>query len=209
MSQSSNYNLKDLERVKTDDQWLKQFLTHQDNDLEKSCSMVDKVLKWRKNYEVGELKKDDFPDDLHKRADEGLYVKNEDKSGNMIFYFKVNTHKKEPARLELVKKFIAFQLDETAKANPDEKFVLVFDLYKSTPAHIDNDLTKFVLSTVAQYMPNFIAYVVLYDMAAILVPIWKIIQAWMSNDISKHIKVVKKKEIKNYIDEDNLWDHMK
>lgn len=46
-------------------------------------------------------------------------------------------------------------------------------------------------------------------MPFLLGAVWKVVQAWLSAEQKKFIKFVKKSDIKQYIDEDNLEDHMK
>nr|CAH7753988.1 unnamed protein product [Callosobruchus chinensis] len=43
---------KDLERVKTSDDWLRRFILHQESDVKKALEMLWTSVKWRKDNNV-------------------------------------------------------------------------------------------------------------------------------------------------------------
>lgn len=71
------------------------------------------------------------------------------------------------------------------------------------------EIVKYVISCVTVYFPRIVDYILLFEMPFLLGAVWKVVQAWLSAEQKKFIKFVKKSDIKQYIDEDNLEDHMK
>ena len=62
-------------------------------------------------------------------------------------------NKKDPERLTLVKKFIAWWIDKHYLKNPDQRIVVLFDMTDAGFSNIDIELVKFQVFCFTTYYP--------------------------------------------------------
>lgn len=206
---SLTYHKLDIERIKNDNEWIKAFYKHSNENNDKTVAMIHEVLSWRQEFEANNLLvpgKVPFPEELLKRG--ALFMKNEDINCIPMLHFIVKTHKKDQYPQMHVFKFIAYFFERAYKFNVDDPIVLLFDMTDAGYANLDMEMIKFVVNCLKTYYPGLIDYMIIYQMPFIFNAAWKIIKNWLPPEAVKLIKFVDKKGIKEYIQESQLFVHM-
>lgn len=70
------------------------------------------------------------------------------------------------------------------------------------------DTVFFLASTLVNYFPKGLSYLLLHDLPWILKPFWHIAKAWIPEDYKQLIKFSNSRTIFEYIDKENLPDFM-
>lgn len=207
--QAGEYDERDIERMKTNDDYVSCFVRSgkTEGDAEKGVQLFHDVFTYRKQMNIWDLKREDLPSELVEK--ELFKYKNVDNKGQKLFHFRVAKHSKG-TQTDEIKKLLALLMDEFHRENAGKScFVLIFDFTGSGLGNADLEIVKYVISCVTVYFPRIVDYILLFEMPFLLGAVWKVVQAWLSAEQKKFIKFVKKNDIKQYIDEDNLEDHMK
>merc|ERR1712141_4033 len=118
-----------------------------------------------------------------------------------------NVTKTDEERLVL-KKYIAYYFELHHRKNPEQMCVVLLDMHTAGTKNTNTDVTKFIMACFSVYFPAYLAYFLNYEMPWILTAFWKIISAFISAEQRGKIKMCSKKDIKQYINEENLWSHM-
>ncbi|XP_074651496.1 motile sperm domain-containing protein 2-like isoform X2 [Tubulanus polymorphus] len=200
------YDERDINRLNTNDSYAGCFINALRTDVEEAAKIVNGSFSWRKEIGVNDLNENSFPQEAHEKG--AIYYHNHDKDGNDILYFRIKDHKKDSSTLLLLQKYVAFMLERYFQANIGKRIVVLFDMAEAGLTNMDLDLVKYIITCFTSYYPSFLAYILIYDMPWVLNTAWKIIKAWLSEEAKKKVIFVKKNEIQEYIDRDQLWEHM-
>ncbi|KJE94485.1 glutamyl-tRNA(Gln) amidotransferase B subunit [Capsaspora owczarzaki ATCC 30864] len=196
-------NSVDVDRIATDDEYLARFYRVADAMPEAQTLLVN-CLKWRRQFGVLELRESSIEPDL---LNSGVFFfRNRDKSNRLIGHLMIRRHKKDPARLELVKKYILLWFERQEKsARPNtEKFTLIFDMTGAGLGNLDMDLVKFLIDCFKFYYPNMLGQILVFEISFILNSAWSIIKNWLSPRALALIKFVNRKEIQTYVEPSSL-----
>ncbi|XP_064637399.1 motile sperm domain-containing protein 2-like [Lineus longissimus] len=200
------YDAEDLARLEDNDTYVELFLQSEKGNIDSATSMIDGAFVWRKSIGVNGLSSTSFPREVHEKG--AIYFHNHDKDGNEILYFRIKDHKKDPTKLLLLQKYVAYLLEQYFMENMGSQIVVMFDMTDAGLSNMDLDLIKFIITCFTTYYPNYLAYLLVYDMPWVLNAVWKIIKTWLSEESSKKVIFVKKGDIQEYIDKDQLLEHM-
>ncbi|CAH1778157.1 unnamed protein product [Owenia fusiformis] len=200
------YDERDVERFNNDDVYAHCFMKHHKGNIDGAVSMVDTTLKFRKELEINDLTDKSFPAEWLERG--GIYYHNHDKDGHPIMFFRIKFVKKDPQMLPTAKKFLAYWMDKHHRQTPDVQVVVLMDMTDAGLSNMDLDLIKFLITCFTSYYPYFLAYLLMYEMPWILNAVWRVIQGWLSERQREKIKFVKKADIQEHINKDNLPKHM-
>jgi len=196
----------DLERVRNDDAVVLQYVKHQKNDLVKTAGMMDSSLRFRQEMKINDLTESSFPRDLHEMG--AVFFHGEDKKGQPVLYFPVKKCRKDPEKFTIMKQFVAWWIDKHWLKTPDKKVAVLFDMTDAGFSNVDIELLKFQISCFTTYYPALLDFMLIYEMPWVLNAIWKVIKTLLTPDQQKRVLFVKKNQIAEYIDQENLMVHM-
>lgn len=203
------YHPKDLERLKKDNDWIKAFYRHSMEEVDTAICLVDEVFTWRKNNDINSLLtpgKLPVNEELFKKG--LIFVKNEDINCIPMLHFIIKNHRKDACSQTELFRFISYFFERSYKFNAEDPIVLVFDMSDAGYANLDMDMIKFVVTCLKTYYPSLIDYMIIYQMPFIFNAAWKVIRNWLPAEAVKLIKFCDKKNIKEYIQESQLFVHM-
>ncbi|CAH1784727.1 unnamed protein product [Owenia fusiformis] len=179
------------------------------NDPHKAADVIDMALKWRKEFKIYDLSMDTFPEELREKyMDKVIGYKNQDKEGHKILYFDISENNKDPEAMKFKHHAIVAAFESHHRLTPEEQVVVLFDCSRATLANNDMDMLKFVIQCFKYYFPAFLDKMIVYETPKVLSFIWTIIKKFLNAEQAKKVVFCNKNEIKNYISEENLWDHM-
>ncbi|XP_021356599.1 motile sperm domain-containing protein 2-like isoform X2 [Mizuhopecten yessoensis] len=199
------YDQRDADSVASNDLYVRQFIRTYES-LEDAANRLHETLKWRKELGVNDLCETSF-ESWRYELGAGFYH-NHDKDGRRLFFVKVKLHKKDAADFPMVKKFLAYHFETIYKEEPTKEIVVVFDMSQAGLSNLDMDLIKFVITCFKIYYPTLLGYMLIYEMPWLFNAAWKIIKAWLSPHAIAKIKFVTKSDIQEYINKDQLLEHM-
>lgn len=203
------YHSFDIERLEKDNEWVKAFYRHSMEEVDTTICLIDEVLTWRKNTEINNLiipGKLAVNEEMFKKG--MIFVRNEDINCIPMMHFVVKNHRKDACSQAELFRFISYFFEKAYKFNAEDPIVLVFDMSDAGYANLDMDMIKFVVTCLKTYYPSLIDYMIIYQMPFIFNAAWKVIKNWLPSEAVKLIKFCDKKNIKDYIQESQLFVHM-
>lgn len=203
------YHYNDIDRLNKDNDWIKAFYRHSSEDVEAAIALVDEVFTWRKLTDTNSLLvpgKLPVGEELFKKG--LIFVKNEDINCIPMMHFIIKNHKKDACTQAELFRFISYFFESNYKFNADDPIVLVLDMSDSGYANLDMDMIKFVITCLKTYYPSLIDYMIIYQMPFVFNAAWKVIKNWLPPQAVNLIKFTDKKNIKDYIQESQLFNHM-
>lgn len=200
----ADYNKHDIERLKKEDYAVSRYFKE---DTPTTVEAIKTVLEWRKNYNLSDLKEEDFPEEF--RKNDVFQTHGKDVEGNVMVYIRVKLFKKGEHPIEDVKKYMAFLLDRVDRETRGDGWALCFDCVDAGISNVDMDLLKFVVQALTIYFVENCRYVLIYEMPWILSSIWKIVKSWLPAEQRDAVKFASKKELSSFIEEAELPDFMK
>lgn len=123
-------------------------------------------------------------------------------------HFVIKYHRKDAFSQAEIFRFISYFFERAYKFNAEDPIVLVFDMSDSGYANLDMEMIKFVVTCLKTYYPCLIEYMIIYQMPFVFNAAWKVIRNWLPAEAINLIKFCEKKNIKDYIQESQLFCHM-
>lgn len=204
--QKNVYDKRDLERLRLEDDYVCSFLRHQTGSVDKANEMVDVSLRWRKELEVNDLTEQSFPRALHEAGI--IYYHNCDKNGHQILHIAMAKYKKDQFKLLAVQQLLAWYIDKEFLKHPTQRIVVLLDMTDTGLSNVDIDLIKFQVRCFTTYYPALLAYMLVFEMPWVLNAIWNIIKKLLNAEQQRSVLLVKKPQMPQYIERDQLFVHM-
>lgn len=85
---------------------------------------------------------------------------------------------------------------------------IVFDCTGGGLANADMDLLLVLVSTLVNYFPKGLSYLLVHNLPWILKPFWHIAKAWIADEHRQLVKFSDERTIYEYVDADKLPDFM-
>lgn len=200
----ADYNKKDIERIKKEDFSISRYFKQ---DEESTISAIKNVLEWRKDFNLSDLKDEDFPAEFKEAG--VMNVHGKDVEGNRLIYLRIKLFKKGEHPIEEVKKYCAMILDRVDRETRGDGWAVCFDCTDAGLSNVDMDLIKFFINALTTYYVENCRYVLIHDMPWILSSIWKIVKSWLPAEHRDAVKFASKKEMSSFVKESDLPEWMK
>ncbi|PIK50395.1 putative motile sperm domain-containing protein 2 [Apostichopus japonicus] len=202
-----DFDPRDIQRVKKYDKYLYNVLIISKSNVDVAVEKLEKILKWRKEFEINDLTWDSFNDEF--KTVGPLYCRGRDKQNCRILWFRVKHSKKgDPELTRQAKKFIAFWLEKLQWEDFDNPVVIVQDMTGAGVSNMDLDVIRFLIGALELYFPALCEMLYIYEMPWILNAIWKIIEKLLSEESKAHLKFLKAKDVMSCFEADQLPPHM-
>ncbi|XP_066959975.1 motile sperm domain-containing protein 2-like [Macrobrachium rosenbergii] len=205
-AEGESYDTKDIEKIQTDDKYIRRFLMHHDNDQKLSLEMVMDTLKWRKDLNVNNITKESLPQDLFDVG--ALFIHNRDKDNCKMLIFSVRLHQKGVVDMDLMKRFLIYFLERLEREENGEQITVFFDMTNTGMKNMDMDLIQYMINLFKSYYPWFLNYIIVFEMPWLLSAMWKIIKNWLPPKAIDKIKFLDRKSLKDYVNSDQaltIW----
>lgn len=203
------YDARDLERIEKDDPYVRCFLRSLKSrgDVTKAIEIIDETFKFRKQIGIWDLNEDSFPDEM--KDHKGIYFKGQAIGGFPILYINVKENVATADQQQVLKQYIAWNIDLHHRKNPEQMCVCLMDMHGAGMGNIGVDVTKYIIACFSHYFPAFLAYMINYEMPTLLSAAWSVISTFLNSDQKNKLLMVRKKDITKYVPEEHLWPHMK
>uniref|UniRef100_A0A146MDY3 Motile sperm domain-containing protein 2 n=1 Tax=Lygus hesperus TaxID=30085 RepID=A0A146MDY3_LYGHE len=194
--ENKDFHPKDLSRANSDDNWLKRFLVHHDLDKKEALNMLLDTCEWRKATKVNELNENTINREY--LASGGIFIHSKDKDGKPLFVLKCAKHIKGQKDFEELKKCVIYWFERAERMG--DQITIFFDMMNTGLANMDMEYTKYLINLCKLYYPNFLNYILIFEMPWVLNAAFKIIKSWLPTKAVQKIKFVNKGNLKEYVD---------
>lgn len=195
------FSEEDTKKVYHDDWFIARYLLRMKLDVKSSHQMLRKALEFR-NSPIISIK--EFPHDFYEIG--AIFHYEPDRKGNIPVFMRIRVYQ----RISLVQRFLKaflFQIIEEADKRAQGKgIVLVFDLQGASINNVDMDLLFFVITTLVNYFPKGLSYMLVHELPWIMRSFWHIAKQWLSDDHKDLVKFSDARTIYEYFKKENLPD---
>ncbi|CAH1105355.1 unnamed protein product [Psylliodes chrysocephalus] len=199
---SDSVHPKDLEKIKTNDEWLRRFLLHQEGNKENALNMMWTAVTWRKEQNVNEINENTVKMDV--LCSGGFFIHGADIDDCKLLVFKCNKHTKGAVDMDILKRGIIYWFERLERLTKGEKITIFFDMEGCGLSNMDMEVTKYLIELFKEYYPYFLNYILIYEMPWILSAAFKIIKSWLPEKAVEKIKFVSKKDLTNYVPTEHI-----
>lgn len=202
-SDSCKFSAEDTKKIYDDDWFCARYLLRMKMNVKNAHQMMRKALEFRNSPTVAIS---EFPEDFYKIG--ALFSYEPDRKGNIPVYMRIRVYQKIPLVQRFLKAFLFNVIEEADKKAKGKGIVLVFDLQGAGLSNVDMDLLFFVITTLVNYFPKGLSYMLIHELPWLMRSIWLIAKQWLSEDHRDLVKFSDSKTICEYFDEENLPDFM-
>ncbi|KAK6627612.1 hypothetical protein RUM44_010090 [Polyplax serrata] len=188
----------DLHRVKTDDSYLNRFILHQDNNIDGALNMLWETCEWRKSFGANDINENNVNKNILELGSVFPYGK--DKDGKTLLVFKSKKHFKSAFDFADQKRCLVYWMERLERQEKGEKISLFFDMEGALLGNMDMEYTKYLISLFKNYYPNFLNYIIIFEMAWVLNAVFKVIKSLLPPKAVEKMKFVSKSHVKDFID---------
>jgi len=202
------FDAKDVDSVKSDEWTVKRYLLQKKGNLDDATKSMIDSMKWRKTMGVMTLKDEDFPQEYYQCG--GIFSYGKAKDGSTMIILRVKINKKITEWVDLFKKFIVHLVEDIDRADHDQHkgITVIFDCAGAGLSNVDIDLLQFIVTILREYFPQLLRAVIVHELPWVLQWVFKLVQTWLPEEQRKMIHCVNKKDLSNFIDDDQLPDFM-
>ncbi|XP_021943222.1 motile sperm domain-containing protein 2 [Folsomia candida] len=200
-SQSPGFHPNDLERVKSDEMWMRRFIAHAESNMDTASTLLYECCQWRKDFGTNELDDTKIPRDLLEKG--VLFIRGKDKWGKKLLVFKAQNHTKGSVEIEQLQKLVVYAFESIEKESNSDQISIIFDMTNTGWNNMDMDFVRYLITLLKTYYPYFVNYLIILSMPWLLNAAWKIIKTWLPEKFVDRVKFQDKKTLKDYIDLDN------
>lgn len=186
----------DISRVKNSDDWLRRFIVHNDNNENAAFDMLWDTCEWRKKYGANDIA------DIVKRdcLERGLvYTHGTDVDGRSLLIFNCKKHVKGQGDTEELKKCVVYWMERLQRLDKGKPISIFFDMTETGLSNLDMDFVKYIILLFKSYYPEFLNYIIVFEMPWILNAAFKIIKSWLPAKAVQSMKTVNKATLKDVV----------
>lgn len=189
------------------------FLRARNFNVGAAFSMFEASLRWREEFSVDLITEDDV-DDSGCFSSGSMFFHGYCKAGRPIATILVRLYNKKEVDLDSMKKFTVLQLEwgkrlvvaSRAKYPNCDTCVILFDMTHFRLVNMNFEFVKFLVVCLERYYPETLGHVFVLDAPWVFSGCWKVIKPWLDPNVVKKIVFCNKKELKEYIDDENLLE---
>ncbi|XP_014208541.1 motile sperm domain-containing protein 2 isoform X2 [Copidosoma floridanum] len=197
-SGSSDFHPADIERVSSNDDWLRRFLEHNEYNIQDALKMLWESCEWRRNFGTNDITENNVRMDY---LEHGVcYSYGKDKDGKKLFVIKSKLHTKGSKNFAELQRCIVYWFERLEREGNGNQISLFFDMIDVGLSNMDMELTKYLIGLFKNYYPNFLNYIIILEMPWILNATFNIIKSWLPAKALPKIKFVKRATLKEYVD---------
>ncbi|CAK9802935.1 Motile sperm domain-containing protein 2 [Anthophora plagiata] len=192
----------DIDRIKENNNWLKRFLEHNENNIQESLNMLWETCIWRSKFGTNDIKEEMINRDY---LENGLcFVYGKDKDGKTMFVIRCKLHTKGSKDFTQLQKLVVYWFERLERQTNGNQISLFFDMSDTGILNMDMEFIKYLINLCKNYYPNFLNYIIIFEMPWILNTAFKIIKSWLPPKAIPKIKFVQKSNIHEFVDPNDV-----
>lgn len=194
---TDGFHAVDLAKIKNTDDWLRRFLLHCELDSNQALQMLWDTCEWRSKFGTNEINENTVRREY--LEDGSLFVRNRDIDGRSLLIFNCKKHVKGQRDMDDLKRCVVYWFERLERLDKGKPITIFFDMADTGLANMDMEFTKYLISLFKAYYPEFLNYIVIFEMPWILNAAFKIIKSWLPAKAVQKIKFVSKSTLKTVV----------
>ncbi|XP_011631817.1 motile sperm domain-containing protein 2-like isoform X1 [Pogonomyrmex barbatus] len=194
---SRGFHSADIARIKNSDDWLKRFLEHHEYNEQEAFNMLWETCTWRRKFGTNDITEDNVRRDY--LEDGSIFGYSKDKDGKKLFIIKSKLHVKGVKDFPELQRCIVYWFERLEREGNGNQISIFFDMAEAGLSNTDMELTKYLIGLFKSYYPNFLNYIIIFEMPWVLNAAFKIIKSWLPAKAVPKIKFVNKTTLKDYV----------
>lgn len=165
-------NSKDIDLISNDDWQVERFLRRKNFNVPETIKMIINTMRWR--HELGtpchtDL---DFPAEFFKVGVCFRYAKDRQNNGTLWIRARMMRPLKEMQRV--VQQFVMHHLNVVDRNTKGRGMAVIFDCREASFANLDMNTLWFLVSSLINYCPEGLQYILVYDLPWMLHSVWRV-----------------------------------
>lgn len=197
----NKYSDVDKLSAHSDDWFIARYLLRMKLDVKSAHQMMRKAMEFRNSPVISIT---EFPQEFYQIG--AVFVYEPDRKGNVPVYMRVRVNQKVPIVQQFLKAFLFRQIETADKLAQGKGIVLVFDLQGAGINNVDMDLLFFMITTLVNYFPKGLSYMLVHELPWVLRSFWVIARQWLSDDHRDLVKFSDARTIYEFFKQENLPD---
>lgn len=180
-----------------DDAYVQRFLAQHDGNMDMALQMMIDSCSWRSTFGANDISEANVNMDYLK---EGLfYPRGKDVDGCTIFIFKSKKHTKGSRNFDDLARCLVYWFERLDKIDSCRQISVMFDMGGTGLSNMDMDFTRYIISLFKLYYPDFLNYILIYEMPWVLNAAFKIIKTLLPAKAVAKMKFVDKSSVSQFI----------
>ena len=117
---------------------------------------------------------------------------------------KCKLHTKGSKDFNELKRAIVYWFERLERQTNGNQISLFFDMADTGISNMDMEFTKYLIGLFKSYYPNFLNYIIIFEMPWILNTAFKLIKSWLPPKAIPKIKFVHKGNIQEFVDPNDV-----
>ncbi|XP_032679586.1 motile sperm domain-containing protein 2-like isoform X2 [Odontomachus brunneus] len=192
------FHSADIARINSNDDWLKRFLEHHEFNMQEAFNMLWETCTWRRKIGANDINEDNVKREY--LEDGSCFSFGKDKDGKKLFIIKSKLHFKGVKDFTEIQRCIVYWFERLERETNGNQISIFFDMAEAGLSNLDMEFTKYLIGLFKSYYPNFLNYIIIFDMPWVLNAAFKIIKSWLPAKAIPKIKFVNKSTLKEFVD---------
>ncbi|XP_045525779.1 motile sperm domain-containing protein 2-like [Pieris brassicae] len=190
------FNPSDFDRTK-DEKYIRRVLKHCSEDPKQAADMLWDILTWRKTVGASDINESNIKMNY---VEEGIiFPHSRDVDGSLLLIIKSKKHVKGTKDFEEIKRIIIYWFDRMEREENGNKISLFFDMDGCGLGNMDMELIQYLISLFKHYYPNFLNYIIIFQMPWVLSAALKIVKSLLPAQAIEKLKNVNKDSLKTFV----------
>ncbi|KAL0116879.1 hypothetical protein PUN28_010034 [Cardiocondyla obscurior] len=159
--------------------------------------MLWETCTWRKKFGTNDITEDNVRRDY--LEDGVIFGFSKDKDGKKLFIIKSKLYVKGAKDFPELQRCIVYWFERLEREGNGNQISIFFDMAEAGISNVDMELTKYLIGLFKSYYPNFLNYIIIFEMPWVLNAAFKIIKSWLPAKAVPKIKFVNKSSLKDYV----------
>lgn len=170
--------------------------------MKSSLKQLWDTCMWRKSERINDMKEAEIRLDYVR---EGImFPRGRDVDGKLLFIYRSRLYTRGSKNLDDMKRMFLYWLERLIREENDDYLTIIFELSGAGLRNVDMDLTRYIITTLKNYYPYSLNYILVFDLPWVLNTTFHIIKRLLPAKAVDRLKNVDRTTIKEYIDEDNM-----
>lgn len=192
----------DIAKIKDNNHWLQRFLEHNENNVQEALNMLWETCCWRSKFGTNEITEENVMKEY--LNSELCFIHGKDRDGKTMFIIRCKLHTKGSKDFSQLQKLVVYWFERLERQTNGNQISLFFDMSDTGILNMDMEFIKYLINLCKNYYPNFLNYIIIFEMPWILNTGFKIIKSWLPPKAIPKIKFVQKNNIHEFVEPNDI-----
>ncbi|XP_048263648.1 motile sperm domain-containing protein 2-like isoform X2 [Bombus affinis] len=170
--------------------------------MQDSLNMLWETCSWRSRFGTNEITEENV---MKEYLNNGLcFIHGKDKDGKTMFVIKCKLHTKGSKDFSQLQKLVVYWFERLERQTNGNQISLFFDMSDTGILNMDMEFIKYLINLCKNYYPNFLNYIIIFEMPWILNTAFKMIKSWLPPKAIPKIKFVHKSNIHELVEPNDI-----